>query len=63
MGQKSGVLVKVTEEFSYRIDRSSIRTLPAGWSGSIPADAAKKLKSEKKGTIVAEKNSANTSDD
>lgn len=44
------VFVKVDDEFTYRMDASRTRTLPPGWTGAIPADAAKELK---KGQVLS----------
>ncbi len=56
--QQKDVLVKVDEEFTYTMDASRKRTLPAGWQGYIPAAAAKALKAEGKGSAATAQKAA-----
>ncbi|MEP0155245.1 hypothetical protein [Pseudophaeobacter sp.] len=55
MPGKEKVEVKLTDEFSYRLDGSRTRRLPAKWQGDVPADIADKIKKDGKGVIVGEK--------
>ncbi|NDV51557.1 hypothetical protein [Salipiger sp. PrR003] len=46
------VRVKMTGDHTYKLDASSKRTLPAGWSGPVPAAVADEIEKEKKGARV-----------
>jgi hypothetical protein len=60
MAQKKDRKVKVTKEFTYKLDDVRSRTLPAGWKGDVPADIARKIEADKCGSIdkAAEKTAA-----
>ena len=53
MTNAKDVFVHVEAAFSYTQDASSIRSLPAGWSGFIPAAAARQLKKEGRGKVAS----------
>lgn len=44
--------VKMTAAFTYQLGPSARRTLPAGWSGMVPAAIATRLEAEKAGARV-----------
>lgn len=45
--------VKMTAAFTYQLGPSARRTLPAGWSGMVPAAIATRLEAEKAGARVS----------
>lgn len=47
------VEVKMTEDYTYRVDGSRKRTLPKGWIGSVHGNVADKIESEGKGSKTA----------
>ncbi len=54
MTKQKTVLVAVSEDFHYDLDKSRRRTLPAGWRGRVEPDVATALKKEGKGDRVKE---------
>lgn len=46
--------VKLTEELTYRMDKSRTRTLPAGWRGEVSDELAAMVEEEGKGEIFSE---------
>ncbi|MEL6960385.1 MAG: hypothetical protein AAGL89_15685 [Pseudomonadota bacterium] len=57
------VVVKTIDEFTYRVDESSTRTLPKGWEGPVRQSVADDLKEAGKGDIVAAKKAAKKAED
>jgi hypothetical protein len=53
MDEKQSVLVEVSEDFHYDLDKSRRRTLPAGWRGPVEPSVAAALKKAGKGKKVA----------
>jgi len=46
--------VRVSEEFTYTINSTLKRTLPAGWVGTVSASVAARIKKEKKGEVLSD---------
>ena len=43
------VCVRMTDDYSYRLDASNRRTLPKGWTGIVPAAVADAIETDGKG--------------
>lgn len=48
------VRVKMTGDFTYKLDGSSKRTLPKGWAGPVPASIAELIEADKAGAREAD---------
>lgn len=54
MGNKQPVLVAVSEDYHYDLDKTRRRTLPAGWRGMVEPGVATALVEAGKGEKVVE---------
>lgn len=52
MGKKQPVLVAVSQDFHYDLDKTRRRTLPAGWRGPVEPEVAKALEKAGKGKRI-----------